>query len=108
MSELPEVARRDPDSMVAGWLPLAVGAIGQVAVHRHKVTARSGEEGPMKKVWKEWLYRSRVRRRLRKLCMAERPAQQYRPYQRIAVEPKGHIEQTELRDIESAALGHGL
>jgi hypothetical protein len=62
----------------------------------------------MKSPWNQWKYRSRVRQRLKDLCTPAGPVQQNRPYQRSALRPGRRSEPAELRNIESADLGHGV
>ena len=59
----------------------------------------------MKNPWNEWIYRSRVRRRLKDLCASVGHAQQHRPFQRSALRPSRHSGLTELRKVESGGLG---
>lgn len=59
----------------------------------------------MKNPWNEWIYRSRVRRRLRDLCASAEHAQPQRPFQRRTLRLSRHSQPTELREIESTGLG---
>lgn len=58
----------------------------------------------MKNPWNEWIYRSRVRRRLKDLCASVGHAQQHRPFQRSALRPSRYSGSEELREFESTGL----
>jgi hypothetical protein len=60
----------------------------------------------MKKLWRQWMYRIRVHRRVRSQCAPTKSARQHRPYQRSALQSRAHFE-TELDNMEVAAMGHG-